>query len=337
VTRPDAAARRAGQAGLTLFELMIAMAILSVAVAAACSVGFSMIHGYRESRRSLAVERSARAAITFLSRAVRAASPGVETADIVDAVGCNPWQGIAVVNSSVGPDELKAVYASGAVVTTLKAEVNAATTTVVVADGSEFRKGDRLLVVEPGERGLLLAVEDATDNGATWDLELAKSASTACGTVLATPYPVGSLVVRAKIARFYVETIDGLPLLMMDPDDVGDAPAEPIAEGIEDLQIAVAVDNVTADGTLEEHQAAAGDDEWYYNFIGEAGPPTAIAKPWRAVRLTVTARSIAPSTSQATDSRRPDAEDRIGATAGDAYRRRTLSTTVEVRNLAGSP
>ena len=51
---------------------------------------------------------------------------------------------------------------------------------------------------------------------------------------------------------------------------------------------------------------------------------------------TLIARSIAESSATAT-SIRPDAEDRPGAATPDAFRRRILSTTVEVRNLKGSP
>jgi hypothetical protein len=58
--------------------------------------------------------------------------------------------------------------------------------------------------------------------------------------------------------------------------------------------------------------------------------------PFRAIRLTVIARST-DDTSNVATSLRPGAEDRAAATVADVARRRSLSTIVELRNLEGSP
>lgn len=334
-TRPRAP-RAPGQAGLTLIELMIAMVILGIAIAAAFSIGFTMINGYRDSRRAVAVERAARGALSFLSQAVRAASAGVETGDITDAVGCSTWKGLEVISNLDAPDELRVVYASGAVVTSLRADVDQDSTELIVTDGSQFAAGDRVLIVTPGVVGHLVAVADSTDNGdGSWTLALEEAPSARCGALAPFSYAATSLVIRAKIAHFYVDDSAGIPLLMMDPDDAGDEEPEPIAEGIEDLQLAVGVD-ADADGDVEEIGAAANDDEWHFNVLGDTPPPLVTVTPWRAVRITVGARSIV-ETSTVNDSVRPAAEDRDAATAGDPFRRRNLSTTVEIRNLRGSP
>jgi prepilin-type N-terminal cleavage/methylation domain-containing protein len=330
------ATRSVGQAGLTLIELMISMTILSIAVAAAFTMGYTMINGYRESRRTVAVERAARGAMTFVSTAVRSASAGVETGDITDAVGCNSWKGLEVINETDAPDELRVIYASGAVVTSLRSTVDQDSTTLVVVDGSQLSQGDGLLLITPGVAGHFLAVEATSDNGdETWTVDLAQAASAACPAVPPFSYGVGSMVLRAKLAHFFVDDDGGLPMLMMDPDGAGDAEPEPVAEGIEDLQVAVGVD-LDDDGSLLEVGGAADDDEWFHNVDGDSAPPDVVARPWRALRLTLTARSLV-TTSAATDSLRPPAEDREVATAGDAFRRRSLSTTIEIRNLRGSP
>jgi prepilin-type N-terminal cleavage/methylation domain-containing protein len=333
-------ARRAAQAGLTLVELMVAMAILGIAIAAAMSVGFTMINGYRDSRRSSAVERSARGAVQFLAAAIRSASPGVENGDIADFVGCNTWQGLDVVNAGGAPDELRVVYGSGAVVTSLRTTFDQDSTWIHAIDGASFQAGDHALVIDPGNSGVLVAIESTKDLGdGTWELKLAEAPRQTC-TSTAAPhedfsFAPTSLVVRAKLAHFYVDSSGGLPTLMMDPDGAGAEVAEPIAEGIEDLQIAFAADT-TGDGVTPEVGAATNDDEWYYNFPGDNGAPLVTATPWRAVRITVTARSLV-ELSGANDSIRPAAEDRAAQTGPDGYRRRTLSTTAEIRNLRGSP
>jgi prepilin-type N-terminal cleavage/methylation domain-containing protein len=322
------------QAGLTLVELMIALLILSIAVAAAFSIGFTMLAGYRDSRRAVAVERSARGAIGFISKAVRAASPGVPTGSITDLGGCNTFSGLRVTNHDDAPDELEVIYASGAVVTSLRATFDDSSSSLTVLDGSAFSAGDYALVLTPGGDGHLVPVVSVSPSGSEYVIDIGGSASSLCGGVAPFTYAPPSMVLRARLAHFFVDDT-GSPMLMMDPDGDGPADPEPVAEGIEDLQIAVGVDT-DSDDTVTEVGAAAGDDEWFYNVAGDLDPPDVATTPWRALRLTVTARAVS-ETSAVADSLRPAAEDRPAASVADVFRRRTLSTTVEIRNLKGSP
>ena len=123
---------------------------------------------------------------------------------------------------------------------------------------------------------------------------------------------------------------------MLDPDGPGAAEPEAVAEGIEDLQIALGIDNNPNDGDLHEDTSAGDIDEWVYNHPSDSAAAAVTAAPYRAIRITVTARSI-DETSNVPISVRPPAEDRDAASQADVYRRRSLSTTVELRNLAGSP
>src|SRR5688572_13765438 len=77
VSQP-ARTRRGAQAGMTLIELMIAMVILGIVVATAFQIAFTIMNSYKDHRRAMAVERSARGAISVLSDAVRNTSPGVD-------------------------------------------------------------------------------------------------------------------------------------------------------------------------------------------------------------------------------------------------------------------
>ncbi len=105
-----------GQRGMTVIELMIAMVILSVVVAAAFSVSYAIMNSYRDHRRAIAVERSARGAMSVLVDAVRNSGPGVPDGNIVDLVGCEldtAWRGIRVDNASDAPDAIDLVYSKG--------------------------------------------------------------------------------------------------------------------------------------------------------------------------------------------------------------------------------
>ena len=109
----------ARQSGFTLIELMISLVIASIAIAATFALGFSLNNTHREHRTMAVVERSARGSLEVISTALRSASPGVTTGVIDDLVACNGSDAIQVINSSVGPDELRVIYAAGGVVGTL--------------------------------------------------------------------------------------------------------------------------------------------------------------------------------------------------------------------------
>ena len=327
--------REQTQSGMTLIELMIAMVILGIVIAAAFNVAYTIMNGYRDHRRAMAVERSARGAMTVLADAIRNASPGVENASITDLVGCSTLQGINVVNSTTAPDTLQIVYASGAVITSTRAVFNESSTELTVLDGSGLKAGDEVLVTDFDSRGHLLKITDVTDNGGDYTLSLASAPSSMCSPAPAAfSYAVLSTVIKAQIAEFSVVDV-GVPVLMMDRDGAGPDEPEAVAEGIEDLQVAIGIDQ-DGNGEVSE-DAPDGIDEWYYNHEDDTPPPQTIgAKPYRALRVTVVARSMDETTSQPT-SIRPKAEDHDAASSADVYKRRALSTRIEIRNLQGSP
>jgi len=325
-----------GQAGMTLIELMIAMVILGIVVAAAFNVAYTIMNGYRDHRRAMAVERSARGAMTVLADAIRNASPGVENAQITDLVGCSTLTGINVVNQTAEPDSLQIVYGSGAVITSIREVFDQDSTEMTVLDGSGLKAGDQVLITDFDNRGHIMAVTDVTDNGGDFTLALASSPGSMCSP--SPPdfsYPVLSTVIKAQVAEFSIDDSGDVPVLMMDRDGAGAEDPEPVAEGIEDLQIAIGVDE-NGDGEVSE-DAPDGVDEWFYNHVDDIDPALAItARPYRALRITVVARSTDETTAKPT-SIRPKAEDHDAASQPDVYRRRSLSTRIEIRNLLGSP
>ena len=334
------------QAGMTLVELMIAMLILSIVIAAAFQVGFSMMEGYRDHRRAMGVERSARGAMMFLSNAIRNVSPGVQKADITDVVGCSTLKALEVVNDSDGPDRLKMVYATGGVVTSLREAITQDSEELVVLDGSAFKDGDHVLVIntlvaettDVATGHIFEIVGDPVDNGDTWTLPLGGSATDRCPSVAAFSYPEQQLALRAQLAEFYLSEDPDVPTLMMDRDGDGDGEGEAVAEGIEDMQIAVGIDT-DGDGTVEGADLGdAGDDnEWVYDNAEDTPLVAAdiTTTPYRALRITLTARSMGEVTEVAL-SARPPAEDHPAGDTNDIYKRRSLRTTIDIRNFLGA-
>jgi prepilin-type N-terminal cleavage/methylation domain-containing protein len=318
--------RRDGQAGFTLVELMIATVLLSLVIAMTLQLAFTMVEGYRSQRAALAVERNARGAIDLIANAARAASTGVVTGDLRDAAGCTAAVGIAIENHDDGPDRLTVIYGITGALTSTRAMVNGTTTSFPVTDASGLSAGD-LVIVTNGDVGRVYPVTTLAG-------DQIYSTLGGCAGLVMPDLAAGSLVVRARVAVFYVEdSADGTPMLMLDPDGDGARLAQPVAEGIEDFQVALGVD-ADDNGMLDDF----GDttDEWFYNAEGDTDPPAIASGLWRALRITIVARDLKPTGDQAM-STRPAAEDHdIGVP--DPYRRRVLTTTAEIRNFVeGTP
>ena len=149
-------------------------------------------------------------------------------------------------------------------------------------------------------------------------------------------YGVGTAVRqmgRLNWIRFAIQPAAGPdtnPALTMQRLDDG-SPAQVIAEGIVDLQVAYACDNSPDDGQLREGPDRS-TDEWVLNASGEA-IPAGCGKP-DAIRLTLVARSLTRDIllADSTTNLKPASEDAALATVSDQYRYRTTTTTIYPRN-----
>jgi prepilin-type N-terminal cleavage/methylation domain-containing protein len=319
------------QRGFTLIELMISLVLFSVAVAGVLSVAVSLTQGYREQRQAMAAEASVRAPLDFLADALRQASPGVSDPSKLQDFHTCQIGAVTVVNSSTGPDELDLFYATGGIVTSTASAFSVASPTITVTNASQLTAGDYVIVTD-FTYGMLVKIETMAGNVLT----LGTKCSTPAALVfpMSGSFPIGSVVIRAQHAHFEIQTVDGQPTLTMDPDSDGVADYEPLAEGIEDMQIAIGVDALDPVG-IAELGAGEDDDEWFYNVADEDGPP--VNKSIRAVRVTLIARTSTPLFGNTTSFFfRPAAEDHA-AGASDNYRRRMLRSIVEMRNIQGSP
>lgn len=318
------------QRGFTLIELMVSLVMFSFAVAGVLAVAVSMTQGFRENRMTNTEEQSARVPMDYLTDALRQASPGVtDPTQVQDADTCQIGAITVTDGGTSGTDSLDVIYALGGVVTTVSSAYVSGTTLNVV-DASQLAQGDRILVSNLSQGHLFTIASIATASpGYTLTL------NSLCGSVAlpAAGYPAGSLVIRAQHAKFSIGTPDstGIPMLMMDPDSNGSAPAEPIADGVEDLQIALLIDT-DGNGAIGT-EGPSTTDEYIYNNSGDTLPT---GQTYRAVRVSLVARSVGQLVGAGTVSTRPALEDHTAGTA-DNYRRRVLRSTVEIRNGGSSP
>jgi prepilin-type N-terminal cleavage/methylation domain-containing protein len=332
------------QRGFTLIELMISLVLFSFAVAGVLAIAVSMTQGFREQRQSVTTEQSARVPLDFIADAIRQASPAVSDFTKVQDSSTGSIGAISMTNSSSAPDRLDLIYASGGIVTSVAVAYTSFGASMTVTDASQLAAGDYVLVSNLNY-GHLVKIASKSGNVLTLGAMCATNQ-------VSQSYPVGSLVIRAQHATFTIGTDaqDSVPTLMMDPDSDAKewdgtaapcatnaaAPAEPLAEGVEDLQVAFGIDQGT-DG-VSEIGTAAGDDEWIPNVSGETLPTplTSFTGTLRAVRVTLIARAEQSLIGGVSLFGRPKAEDHAAGTA-DAYRRRVLRTIVEVRNTGVSP
>lgn len=341
---------RRSQRGFTLVELMVSITLFSFAIAGVLAVAVSMAQGYREQRQVVQTEGNARAALDFIADALRMASPGVSNPNVTfsDAapVGTNPHLAVGDIedtetngavpcvrgavrvfntnNVALGTDALEVVFASGATVSSIGATSwSPGTTAMTITDTTNFAPGDHILITN-GALGHIARILTIPSPG-----NVTVNTNT-CALGVPATYNQGDLVVRVHRARFYVDAFDGItPVLIMDPDGDGPAAPEPLADYVEDMQIAAGVDE-DQDGTI-------GPLEWGYS--GVAGTPALfnLNRHLRAIRITLISRAatVLPGTPAAW--RREAVEDHPAALTFDAFRRRTLTTTIEIRNLPGSP
>ena len=340
--------RRRSQRGFTLIELMVSLVLFALVVTGLMAVAVSMITGYRDQEVTISTETATRSTIDFLTNALHNASPGVPTftnLGSLDASTC-PVGAIAIESNQVTPlantsDKLTVTFASGGVVTTSSTTWNGGNgSTMDVVDATQIASGD-YVVVTNFDVGHFVRVSASTGTK-PGTLTFSQSCTTPNPAIPTGGYVAGATVIRAMRARFSIsvlpsdDVIGVVPVLNMDSDAEGTLkPDEPIAEGIEDLQVVYAADNLTADGVISPESTTGGADEWYGNVVGEA-VPLPLPNATRAVRVTIVARTTR-QFSGVNAFVLKALEDRAANSATDNFRRRILSTTVEIRNLSGSP
>lgn len=133
------------------------------------------------------------------------------------------------------------------------------------------------------------------------------------------------LNIGRRSAAFRVDDSDPKrPLLMMASGQIGGDPTQydwqPIAEGVEDMQIAVHLDTDTPPDAIGDIWVNSRD--LHNNETGRV----------RAVRLSVVFRSIMEIPGW-TQGLRPGLEDRPASTGRDGFIRRTFTTIIKLRNM----
>lgn len=334
---------RRAQRGFTLIELMISLVIFSLAIASVLSVAVSMAQSFRQRRQLVHSEDNVRGAMDYISDAIRNAGPAISpTGGVRDDKTCTVITGgISVTDSSTAPDVVTVVLPAGGVVTSI---ANTSSYTVntsgsfSVTDATGLSIGDQLMITDLSNADIVTIsnISGTTITVGTSGCNLA-TCSGATTPPCTSTYPALSLVIRVLRAKFSIDQTNasgfGSNVLLMDPDADGTSTAEPLAENVEDLQVALGYD------TNSDSYVTSADNSgkpWVYDSTSNATVP--VGATLRAVRISFVVKNgeALPQNGSTALFKRPAAEDHSASTT-DWYPRRVLSSIVELRNYKGSP
>lgn len=317
----QAAARRAGSAGFTLVEVLSAMVIFSIVVVAAYAT-FEFQHAsFTTQNRVVEAQENLRAALDMMTRDIRLAGYGVPASVTLPAgmlpAGDNSIRNVVPRNRTTGPDDLYVLYAydmdSNVPSAVLTSAMGAPAISIHVDNVTGFTQGD-YIIVRNGTSSDLFQITGPPVAGTG---ELPHDASGVNATAYhaaSLPYVAGDSVSRARLVRYFVDTVTdpAHPTLML--DKMTGAAAQPLADDIEDMQLSYGLDT---------------DGDFVVDNVVVA--PTATQIPQiRQIRLMLTARTRLEE--KGWKEVRPAVSDHPAGTAPDGYRRRIIDVAIDLRN-----
>jgi hypothetical protein len=316
---------------------MISLALFGLIASGAMSLVMSGARTQAHSAHVDVAQSGLRAGMDFLSRDLLSAGAGVSSGNLVLGSTGGNLKIITVTDSSTGPDAIDIYTIDGSVINstgipvTVTQNVAASFSSITVDNAAPFKSGDLVQLCDL-TNGVLVKLNGTSATTLT-------STGTNVGPVGITfsAPPSSAYVFKSRHVTYSVAptqfsngasgTIANGSALMLDLND-GNGP-QPLAEGVEDLQIALGIDNNPADHIITEHGLAANDDEWIYNVAGEADPVSLTAL--RAVRITIVAKATAGEPGFFPV--RPAAENHAAGTVHDGFFRRVIRSEVAVRNF----
>ena len=291
---------RRRQSGFTLIEIMVAMGLVSLLSVFVLSLVRSQLNAFEMSSQLGAAQQNARAALDVLEltlrRACSGASQGAIEINVAGGAAATPAACLTVYDGATGSggrflgtsettlsDALEIVYADGAAQTIVSTtSFSGSSKSVQVVDTTGFAAGDYVLLSNYN-KAVLTRIAQVSGGSPS------PSGTLSFGSLPATPgnsigltVDTGTAVLHAHTVAFYVDAPSAM--LMFDPDGMAGAnhtDAQPLAEGVIDLQLAVGVDT-NGDGVIDETPTLP--DEWLGNATGEiaglASPNPAPQLPW---------------------------------------------------------
>jgi prepilin-type N-terminal cleavage/methylation domain-containing protein len=342
LNRPD-------QRGFTLIELMISVLLASILIIAAFHIQTTFQSTLNRQEEVTRMQQTMKVTRSLLTRHIRGAGGGI-SANVWSACGGEHAIGPFMLHNSndlgstdlaegdtdTDPDWFEVMGADQNASGVLSQNQSILDTNKSIYTPTKFQPGD-LGLIQNEHGACLLMISAVQANFVTHDTSGHGGAKLAgcyngnlgmCQRELQTnQLPQGSrlLNLSSKSAAFRVDTTNPTrPLLMMAPGVAGGDPTQyewqPIAEGVEDMQLAAHVDT-------DDPPDAMGDI-----WVNSRDLRSNELHKVRAVRLSLVFRSTH-RIPRWNAGLRPALEDRPESSPADGYIRRVVQTIVKVRNI----
>src|SRR3989441_8678316 len=233
---------RRASAGYSLVELLVAVLVLSVAMAAVVVVFSAQDRAYLRADTQATMEANLRLGMNMVTESLRNGKYGVPSANLsswitwVSGFTSNP----TITTNGSNPAVISVASATSKPVATLTAHVDAAATTIYVSSSSQLDTGaQRLLLIGDSENALITGVNSTA-------LTIDTNPLLAGNQGLARAYPAGTPVYRVDVITFQVAS--GTSQLTRDDHQGGGAQAA--VEGITNLQALTVTAGTKYDITL---------------------------------------------------------------------------------------
>ena len=290
--------------GITLIELMIALAIGAVTVAAGYEIFISSHRSYVTQTQLSTTQQNVRIAMELMARDARAAGFGApQPSGVVNGLShvVTAWNNINNVDQDDAITLVGGYQQAGTVTFTPGNNANQEGSTLLQllspGEGSQFNTTTKRALSIMG----IFYAQIANVDGATLTLD----------RPLDRTYAGGEAVYRVESVTYQLDGTDPLHPALVRTDSNG---PQTVVTDIEDLQFAYLLTN----GAVIND--AAGETL--------AGLESQV----QAVRISLVARSRTEEVNPLAGLSRPALEDHVAATTDDGYRRRVLSRVVALRN-----
>jgi len=281
------------QKGVTLIELMIGMVITALLGAGVYRTFVGQQHTYEVQDQVVDVQQNVRMAISRVVRDVRMAGFGRITSEATGPDGMHGQYKNIVNPNGISGVTVVAAYQQ---VGTLLADAGSGATTIQISCPGVFDgNGPKQYICINGTESHRVKKVD----GNTVEFFSDNGNGNSGGGKVYDNHYAGEPIFMVEALTFSIGTSDGKTCLLRD-DNLGGGP-QPVAENIESLQFSYTVKN--ADGTLTVYSNVPG------NLLDQI----------RIVQVTIVAKT--------------DQKDPQLSNVGDGYRRRTLTSRIQLRNL----
>lgn len=332
----------AGLRGFTLVELMVAIVVGGILLAAAYEFLVSQNRVYEVQGQSIDMQQNVRAALDFMNRELRNAGYGVAVDFGPDIFALTVNNDTADANIDNGTDSITFVANPyhGSVVAS-DASAGNTTLSVFPAPGRtlDFQATDVVDILSLEKKRLqngltisAVAYTDATQP--TWLTCGALTSNVVAGSIV-TVQPI-TITYRVKnrvlergqngVFQALIDNVEDLQLVYAFDDD-GDGAIDTDADGV--------IWGVDADhnGSLETQVKNDGTTAALGAPVGIGG--SSVGCDLRAIRVSLVVRTVRenPDPRFRSQYSRPRVEDHAAATTSDGFRRQVLQTVVKLRNM----